>query len=72
MKTYLILCLAVLVSSCNPAIAQPLDSIEIKVTEKPAMCQPKDLPPMPCALMFAMIQKIVGSGCGERTCPVKL
>ena len=65
--------LSLLIASCNPAIAAELDRIEIKQATAPAMCQPQGMSiPMPCAFMFALMQKVMGGCGGERTCPVKL
>ena len=70
MKMYVAFALVALMSGCNPAIASKLDVIEAK---EQAMCPiPETKLVMPCALMFALIQKIMGGGCGERTCPVRL
>jgi hypothetical protein len=56
-----------------PAGAQSLDRIEVLEAKEPAMCPVQGLPmPIPCAFMFAIIQKMVNGGCGERTCPTRL
>ena len=66
--------LGLLIASCNPAIAAELDRIEIKQAPT-AICQPKGMMPMPCALLFSMMQRMLtGGGCGGpgNVCPVKL
>lgn len=71
MKALVAGAVALMVSSCSPAYA--VDAIEIKRAEAPAMCPVQGMPlPMPCAFAYALVQKIIGGGCGERTCPVKL
>lgn len=65
--------LSLLLASCNPAIAAELDRLEVKEAAAPAMCPVAGMPlPMPCAFAYAMMQKLIGGGCGERTCPVRL
>jgi hypothetical protein len=67
-----ILAVALMVLFINDTYAKE-PSIEVIKAEKQEICQiPNTKLFMPCALMFAMMQKITGAGCGERTCPVKL
>ena len=71
------LALTLMLASCAPAPAFALDTLEIRAVENPApVCQFPDaqgaMMPIPCAFMFALMQKMMGGGCGERTCPVRL
>ena len=71
------LALTLIVASCAGAPAYALDQLEIRAVEKPApTCQFPNtqgaMMPIPCAFMFALMQKMMGNGCGERTCPVRL
>ena len=67
-----ILAVALMVLFINDTYAKELP-IDVIKAENPKLCQvPETKLFMPCALMFAVMQRVIGSGCGERTCPVKL